>query len=439
MLRGSMSNNPTLDLVFGVGRTVSSVNHAQAELLGTPASFWPVALPWAQQASAATNVAISVILAQWAIETAYGGYDWSVEHNPGNVGSFDGQPLNMMPSLAVGVQAYEQCMMQGYYNGVRQGPNAWYAESLALGQSPWASAHYALPGSYPGSELLWVINNYNLTQYDAGGPTPAPSPTPPAPILFRKPLSGHYGNLNQPAIAVCPAGTGYHIVAADGGTFDYGCPHLGSLANIKLTAPIIDARSTPSGNGLLLVATDGGVFNFGDSSFHGSMGGHALNAPIVGVAVTPSGNGYWLVAADGGIFAFGDAGFHGSTGAMKLNQPVVAIAATPTGNGYWLFAADGGVFCFGDATFEGSMGGQQFNKPIVSGAHSNAAAGYWEVGTDGGIFAFAAPFKGSAGGTALAAQVVNIAGSKSGNGYWLVAADGGIFAYGDANFAGSPG
>ena len=443
MLGTEMTDTPTLNLVFGIASSQPKLTLEDHEALlesGTPNTFWPIALPYAQEAAPITNVSISVILAQWAIETAYGGYDWTTEHNPGNVGSFDGQPLNNMPNLADGVQAYEQCMLQAYYNAVREGPNNWYNESLALGQSPWASAHYALPGSYPGSALIWVINNYNLTQYDVGGPTPAPSPAPAPVSAFRKPLSGVFGKLNDPAIAVCPdvAGDGYTIVAADGGTFDYGTAHIGSIANIKLTAPIVDAKRTPDNAGLTLVATDGGVFNLGTSRFYGSMGGKALNAPVVGVAVTPSGNGYWLVGTDGGIFAYGDAQFFGSTGAMKLSQPVVGIAATQSGNGYWLFAADGGVFAYGDAQFYGSMGGKPINKPVVAGARS-AAAGYWEVGTDGGIFAFNAPFEGSAGSLALAAQVVNFAGSPSGNGYWLVAADGGIFNYGDAGFHGSPG
>jgi hypothetical protein len=155
--------NPTLDLVFGWSGAHQVVDHEAAQLAGTPQSFWPIALPYARQAAPACNVSIALVLAQWAIETGYGGYDWTTEHNPGNVGSFDGAPLNFFPNLAEGVQAYEQCMMQGYYANVRQGPNAWYAESLALGQSPWASGKYALPGSYPGSELIYVVNQYNLS------------------------------------------------------------------------------------------------------------------------------------------------------------------------------------------------------------------------------------------------------------------------------------
>ncbi len=143
---------------------------------------------------------------------------------------------------------------------------------------------------------------------------PAPSPTPIPTSGIVKPLSGRYGMLNAPVVAVLcrPDGQGYHEVAADGGTFDFNCPHIGSLAGVKLNAPIVDADLTPSGNGIIMAATDGGVFSFGDAPFDGSEGGKRLNAPVVSIKLTPTGKGYWLAGADGGIFAFGDAPFHGS-------------------------------------------------------------------------------------------------------------------------------
>ena len=123
--------------------------------------------------------------------------------------------------------------------------------------------------------------------------------------------------------------------------------------------------STPSGSGYWLVASDGGIFSYGDATFYGSTGGIHLNQPIVGMASTPSGKGYWLVASDGGIFSYGDATFYGSTGGIHLNKPIVGMASTPSGNGYWLVASDGGIFSYGDATFYGSTGGMHLNKPIV--------------------------------------------------------------------------
>jgi hypothetical protein len=83
--------------------------------------------------------------------------------------------------------------------------------------------------------------------------------------------------------------------------------------------------ATPSGSGYWLVASDGGIFSFGDARFFGSTGAIKLNKPIVGMSATASGGGYLMVATDGGIFSFGDAAFLGSTGAIKLNKPVVGM------------------------------------------------------------------------------------------------------------------
>ena len=83
----------------------------------------------------------------------------------------------------------------------------------------------------------------------------------------------------------------------------------------------------PDGSGYWLVASDGGIFSFGSVSYYGSTGGMALSAPVVGLARTPDGVGYWMVARDGGIFAYGDAGFFGSAGGLPLNRPVVGMAS----------------------------------------------------------------------------------------------------------------
>ncbi len=163
--------------------------------------------------------------------------------------------------------------------------------------------------------------------------------------------------------------SGYWLVAADGGVFNFGdAPFVGSAAGAPLSRPVVGLAPTPSGNGLWLVAADGGVFTFGDAGFHGSTGGMKLNRDVVGMAATPSGAGYWLVAGDGGVFAFGDAAPLGSLGGTTLNSPVIGMASTASGAGYWLFAADGGVFTFGDAAFAGSMGAIRLNKPMVAAA-----------------------------------------------------------------------
>ena len=234
------------------------------------------------------------------------------------------------------------------------------------------------------------------------------------------------------------AGSGYWLVASDGGVFTYGdAVFHGSTGGLHLNAPIVGMAVTPDGGGYWLVASDGGVFTYGDAVFHGSTGGSHLNAPIVGMAATPDGGGYWLVSSDGGVFTYGDAVFHGSTGGSHLNAPIVGMAATPDGS-YWLVASDGGVFTYGDAVFHGSTGGLHLNAPIVGMAATPDGGGYWLVASDGGVFTYGdAVFFGSKGGLRLNKPIVGMAAIPGG--YWLVAADGGIFNYGDAMFKGSTG
>ena len=45
----------------------------------------------------------------------------------------------------------------------------------------------------------------------------------------------------------------------------------------------------PDGSGYWLVASDGGIFSFGDAHFYGSTGAIRLNQPVVGMAATPDG------------------------------------------------------------------------------------------------------------------------------------------------------
>ena len=84
-----------------------------------------------------------------------------------------------------------------------------------------------------------------------------------------------------------------------------------------------------NGTGYWLVASDGGIFGYGTAAFHGSTGSLTLNKPVIGMTATPDGGGYWLVASDGGVFNYGDASFMGSLGGHKLVAPIVATTGQP--------------------------------------------------------------------------------------------------------------
>ena len=79
----------------------------------------------------------------------------------------------------------------------------------------------------------------------------------------------------------------------------------------------------PDGSGYWLVASDGGIFAF-DAPFYGSMGPVRLNDPVTGMVTGRA--GYLMVVTDGGIFAFGDVPFASSLGASPPPHPIVAVA-----------------------------------------------------------------------------------------------------------------
>ncbi|MHB1733758.1 MAG: hypothetical protein ACYCU8_09960 [Ferrimicrobium acidiphilum] len=250
------------------------------------------------------------------------------------------------------------------------------------------------------------------------------------------------------SIAAGSNGRGYLVAAADGGIFNFGGAafegntYTDGLTGLSgahpLNAPIVGMAAEPGGTGYWLVAKDGGVFNFGGAKFAGSTysygitglsGAHPLNAPIVGIIPTPNGGGYWLIAADGGVFDFGNAKFYGSTysqghtglgGSNPISGRIVGGVATPSGNGYWLVSSTGAVYNFGGAANEGDTaskgytglgGSHPLPAPIVSIAADSAGTGYWLVGSDGSVYNFGSavysgdvpslptPGKSSAGGS----------------------------------------
>ncbi len=231
--------------------------------------------------------------------------------------------------------------------------------------------------------------------------------------------------LARPIVAMASTadGSGYWLVAEDGGVFSYGAPFYGGLAGFPLRQPVVGMAATPTGHGYWIATRDGAVFPFGDAHWYGGMQGAPLNAPIRAVVPGPAGNGYWLYAADGGVFSFGSARFHGSTGNLRLNAPVVGMAATPSASGYWLVGADGGIFAFGDARFHGSTGNLRLNAPVVGMARDGTGNGYWLAGADGGVFTFGdARFEGSAVGLVAGdRRVAQLTGMPGGDGYRMLA------------------
>jgi hypothetical protein len=80
------------------------------------------------------------------------------------------------------------------------------------------------------------------------------------------------------------------------------------MGGSPLNKPVVGMVA--SGTGYMMVAADGGVFNFGNQ-FFGSLGATPPANPIVSIApsynTVGQPNGYWMLDASGLIYAFGAA------------------------------------------------------------------------------------------------------------------------------------
>jgi hypothetical protein len=140
----------------------------------TVASFVADVLPDARIASTRTGVPVSVVLAQWGIETGWGTSSaWLRGHNYAGVSGAAG--VNAYPDRATGLASYISTMNLGFYSSVRSaGTDS--AAAAALGRSPWAASHYATAGGAPGSLLAAVMATNNLGQFDGAGATTGANP-----------------------------------------------------------------------------------------------------------------------------------------------------------------------------------------------------------------------------------------------------------------------
>jgi hypothetical protein len=130
----------------------------------------------AARAAADTGLWTSVVLAQWADETAFG---TSRAFLLGNnfAGVSPGGKIASYPSQAAGLSAYIETMDLATYDSVRAAKAAGARDqAVALGKSPWAGGHYTAPGGEPGSSLVGIIDSLNLTAYDGAEGSLNPQP-----------------------------------------------------------------------------------------------------------------------------------------------------------------------------------------------------------------------------------------------------------------------
>lgn len=325
-------------------------------------------------------------------------------------------------------------LAQEFYGDGSKYPIIYQANAQLIEDTAHAHGFPSSSYGHPGSPGWWIWPGENLCIPPPDAPLSGGgyAPPPPNPALGTAIVGGCFRK-GFP-------GQGW-MVGADGHVFALNAPHFGDMAGRALNRPLVGMACTPSGNGYILVAADGGTFNFGDARGCGSMANVRLNQPMVAIDITPSGNGCLMAAGDGGTFAFGDAGNCGSLANIRLNKPVAAIRITPTGRGCLMAAQDGGTFAFGDAGNCGSLANTRLNQPVVGIIVTPTNRGCVMAAGDGGIFTFGdARFFGSAATIPLNAPVVAIDLAADG-GYTMFAADGGTFNftnYGVPSLVGPP-
>lgn len=130
-------------------------------------AFFTEFLATAKKASSETGVLTSVILAQWADETGYGeSLSWHTA-SWNFAGISPGGVVASYQNRTFGLTAYIQNLSASTYKSVRQA-KGWQTQAIALGESPWAGGHYDATGGGPGSDLIKIIEEFNLVQYDTG-------------------------------------------------------------------------------------------------------------------------------------------------------------------------------------------------------------------------------------------------------------------------------
>lgn len=142
--------------------------------MADPTAFADDVAADARIASARTGVPVSVIIAQWGIETGWGTSTlWRQSHNYAGIGGPGG--FRSYPDRAAGLADWIKVISGRLYDKVRAHPGDPTAAAVALAESPWDAGHYK--GGGAGNTLLTTIASFGLTRYDSGQP---PTPTNPA-------------------------------------------------------------------------------------------------------------------------------------------------------------------------------------------------------------------------------------------------------------------
>lgn len=123
-----------------------------------------------------TGVYRSVLLAQMAVETAYGSSRlWVEGNNPAGITDPGTGGFREFLTLEDGMDWYRRVMLLSAYAPVRDSALAGddpEITAMILGESPWDAAHYAqgCQVTYAGCQLVRVMQDWHLVQYDLAPP-----------------------------------------------------------------------------------------------------------------------------------------------------------------------------------------------------------------------------------------------------------------------------
>jgi hypothetical protein len=165
-----------------VAQAASSTPFASATdgpVIQGAAAYVRFALPYAQQAHEATGWPTSMILAQWGLEQGWQAPTFT-GYNFGNCGGLTDEPF--VPGTSApgspstfayadspedGLRFYIHIAGLSYYDKIASAAQSGGPEAAAkaLGASPWDAGHYT-SNNNPGSSLIALMQQYNLTQYD---------------------------------------------------------------------------------------------------------------------------------------------------------------------------------------------------------------------------------------------------------------------------------
>ncbi len=164
--------SPAATAHAGASVSAAAKPGASSARVSGEAAFVAFALPYARTAHAATGWPVSVILAQWGLENGwqeprFDGFNFgSVKYDqvcPTTTGGFCDDA-----TAQDGLRDYLICAALPYYSGIAAAAKSGgaTAAAVALGQSPWDAGAYTHDG-HPGDDLLAIMTQFHLTQYDS--------------------------------------------------------------------------------------------------------------------------------------------------------------------------------------------------------------------------------------------------------------------------------